>query len=105
MGRPVPRIHSRASALDHFRDQIAKSARYRFDWPERHSAQKNRMKILALELSTIRGSLAWLKDGVDLFVREWSNDRKNSAALFENLGHVTTKIGVPEIIVVGLGPG
>jgi tRNA threonylcarbamoyladenosine biosynthesis protein TsaB len=63
------------------------------------------MKILALELSTIRGSLAWLKDGVDLFVREWSNDRKNSAALFENLGHVTKKIGVPEIIVVGLGPG
>jgi len=89
------------------------------------------MKILALELSTARGSLAWLnseegparanapacrdpgregacatqKDDIDLFEREWPNDRKNSAALFENLDCVTKQFGAPEIIVVGLGPG
>src|SRR5206468_8658712 len=62
------------------------------------------MKILALELSTTRGSLAWLDAAVEL-VREWANDRKNSAALFENLDHVTKQFGAPEIIAVGLGPG
>jgi tRNA threonylcarbamoyl adenosine modification protein YeaZ len=62
------------------------------------------MKILALELSTARGSLAWLNDYVDL-AREWPSDRKNSAAFFENLDEVTRKFGSPEAIVVGLGPG
>jgi tRNA threonylcarbamoyladenosine biosynthesis protein TsaB len=62
------------------------------------------MKILALELSTSRGSLAWLDNEVEL-VREWPNDRKNSAAFFENLEAVTKKVGNPERIVVGLGPG
>jgi tRNA threonylcarbamoyladenosine biosynthesis protein TsaB len=63
------------------------------------------VKILALELSTARGSLAWLDDGVTEFTREWANDRKNSAAFFENLHAVTEKFGVPGTIVVGLGPG
>jgi tRNA threonylcarbamoyl adenosine modification protein YeaZ len=62
------------------------------------------MKILALELSTARGSLAWLDDGVEL-VREWPNDRKNSGALFETFDSVTKKFGAPETIIVGLGPG
>ncbi len=62
------------------------------------------MKILALELSTARGSLAWLDADVEL-AREWANDRKNSAAPFENLDHVTKQFGAPEVIVVGLGPG
>jgi tRNA threonylcarbamoyl adenosine modification protein YeaZ len=62
------------------------------------------MKILAVELSTSRGSLAWLDDEVEL-EREWPNDRKNSAAFFENLEAVTKKVGNPECIVVGLGPG
>ena len=62
------------------------------------------MKILAFELSTSRGSLAWLDDEVEL-VREWPNDRKNSAAFFENLEAVTRKVGNPERIIVGLGPG
>jgi tRNA threonylcarbamoyladenosine biosynthesis protein TsaB len=62
------------------------------------------MKILALELSTSRGSLAWLDDEVEL-AGEWPNDRKNSAAFFENLEAVTKKVGSPECIVVGLGPG
>ena len=62
------------------------------------------MKILALELSTSRGSLAWL-DGKTEFTREWPNDRKHSAAFFENLQAVRTKFGAPETIIVGLGPG
>jgi len=62
------------------------------------------VKTLALELSTARGSLAWLDNEADL-TREWPNDRKNSAVLFENLHAVTEKFGAPDTIVVGLGPG
>jgi len=63
------------------------------------------MKILALELSTARGSLAWLDNDDAKLVREWRSDRKNSAAFFQNLETVTIKFGSPEIIIVGLGPG
>jgi tRNA threonylcarbamoyl adenosine modification protein YeaZ len=63
------------------------------------------MKILALELSTARGSLAWRNKDVDLVVREWPNDRKNSGAFFENLAHVREQFGLPDTIIVGLGPG
>src|SRR5262245_18954319 len=62
------------------------------------------MKTLALELSTARGSLAWLDGKIEL-TREWPNDRKNSAAFFENLQAVREKFGAPETIIVGLGPG
>jgi tRNA threonylcarbamoyladenosine biosynthesis protein TsaB len=62
------------------------------------------MKILALELSTACGSLAWLESQVE-FARKWPNDRKNSAPFFENLQNVRRKFGVPDTIVVGLGPG
>jgi tRNA threonylcarbamoyladenosine biosynthesis protein TsaB len=63
------------------------------------------MKILALELSTARGSLAWLNNDVDLVVREWANDRKNSGMFFENLQEISQTLGSPDKIVVGLGPG
>jgi tRNA threonylcarbamoyl adenosine modification protein YeaZ len=70
------------------------------------------MKILALELSTARGSIAALNDDVDpstalraCLAREWANDRKHSGLFFENLQEVTNKFRVPEMIVVGLGPG
>ncbi len=63
------------------------------------------MKILALELSTTRGSLAWLNDAVDPVVLEWPNDRKNSSAFFENLARVREQFGLPDTIIVGLGPG
>ena len=62
------------------------------------------MKILALELSTARGALAWL-DGEVEAAHEWANDRKNSASFFENLNAATKQFGVPETIIVGLGPG
>jgi len=48
------------------------------------------MKILALELSTARGSLTWL-DGEVEDGHEWPNDRKNSAPFFENLNAVTKR--------------
>ena len=62
------------------------------------------MKTLALELSSARGSLAWLATEIE-FTREWPNDRRNSAAFFENLQIVQEKFGAPETIIVGLGPG
>jgi tRNA threonylcarbamoyl adenosine modification protein YeaZ len=81
------------------------------------------VKTLALELSTARGSLAWLDAGErptrapaaaregacapqnEALVREWPNDRKDSGAFFENLQSVTRKFALPEKIIVGLGPG
>jgi tRNA threonylcarbamoyladenosine biosynthesis protein TsaB len=62
------------------------------------------MKVLALELSTACGSMAWLDGGVEFF-REWPNERKNSGAFFENLGGIRQQFGRPEVIVAGLGPG
>ena len=62
------------------------------------------MKILALELSTARGTLAWL-DGEIEDGHEWPNDRKNSSIFFENLNAITKKFGGPDTIIVGLGPG
>ncbi len=59
------------------------------------------MKILALELSTARGSLAWN----DALVREWPNDRKHSGLFFENLESSRKESGAPDKIIVGLGPG
>jgi tRNA threonylcarbamoyladenosine biosynthesis protein TsaB len=70
------------------------------------------MKILALELSTARGSIAALGDDGDrstalrtCLAREWANDRKHSGLFFDNLQDIAKKFGVPEIIAVGLGPG
>jgi tRNA threonylcarbamoyladenosine biosynthesis protein TsaB len=61
------------------------------------------MKILALELSTARGSLAW--DDGETLEQEWPNDRKNSGPFFASLQGVMAKHGSPDMIVVGLGPG
>lgn len=62
------------------------------------------MKILALELSTAVGSLAWRDAEVEC-VRDWPNDRKDSAAFFKNLQVVRRQFGAPETMIVGLGPG
>ena len=63
------------------------------------------MKILALELSTARGSVAWLDENLDLVEQEWANDRKHSGLFFENVQNITKKFDAPEKIIVGLGPG
>jgi tRNA threonylcarbamoyladenosine biosynthesis protein TsaB len=62
------------------------------------------MKILALETSAARGSAAWLNGEVDL-AREWPNDRKHSGLFFENIAELQKQFGLPETIIVGLGPG
>jgi tRNA threonylcarbamoyladenosine biosynthesis protein TsaB len=64
-----------------------------------------RMKILALELSSARGSIALLAGDKIEFDREWANDRKNSGPFFEHLREVQKQFGEPDTIVVGLGPG
>jgi tRNA threonylcarbamoyladenosine biosynthesis protein TsaB len=84
------------------------------------------MKILALELSSARGSIALLDSGERtrkaspprtvqrsapsppaalLFSREWPNDRKNSGPFFEHLVEVQKQFGKVGTIIVGLGPG
>ena len=63
------------------------------------------MKALALELSSARGSVAFLDSGKQQFDREWPNDRKNSAPFFEYLVEVQKQFGKPDTIIVGLGPG
>jgi len=62
------------------------------------------MKIIALELSSARGSLAW-SDGDVEFSRDWPNDRQDSSAFFQNLAAARKEFGLPDAIVVGLGPG
>ncbi len=63
------------------------------------------MKILAVELSSTSGSIAW-SDGVTApRIFEFANDRKHSGAFFKNLEMCTKRCGKPERIVVGLGPG
>lgn len=63
------------------------------------------MKVLALELSTTHGSLAWLDEGASAVSREWPNDRKHSGPFFKNLADLAKTLGPPETIIVGLGPG
>jgi len=74
------------------------------------------MKILALELSTAQGSLAWIDDvsrpdaiGEHKFnasnLLTWPNDRKDSGPFFDNVQQVVRQFGLPERIIVGLGPG
>lgn len=63
------------------------------------------MKILALELSSARGSIAFLNGHTVEFDREWPNDRKNSGPFFEHLAGVQKQFGKVDTIIVGLGPG
>ncbi|HZR77599.1 MAG TPA: tRNA (adenosine(37)-N6)-threonylcarbamoyltransferase complex dimerization subunit type 1 TsaB [Chthoniobacterales bacterium] len=63
------------------------------------------MKVLALELSSARGSVALLDEDKLEFDQEWPNNRKNSGPFFEHLAEVRKQFGKPDTIVVGLGPG
>ncbi len=63
------------------------------------------MKILALDLSTARGSVAVLENGGEAFLRDFANDRKHSGAFFEALAAAQSCCANPDRIVVGLGPG
>jgi tRNA threonylcarbamoyl adenosine modification protein YeaZ len=61
------------------------------------------MKILALELSSARGSLALMAD--ESLEATWPNDRKNSGIFFEHLSRIRREHGPADVIVAGLGPG
>lgn len=63
------------------------------------------MKILALELSSGQGSVAWLDHDREPFAQTFANDRRHSGLFFENLQLCLTRGGSPDAIVVGLGPG
>ncbi|CAN5626383.1 hypothetical protein BH18VER1_BH18VER1_11580 [soil metagenome] len=63
------------------------------------------MKILAIELSSARGSIAFVADAAESFVSEFANDRKHSGAFFNHLRECVEQYGKPDRIVVGLGPG
>jgi tRNA threonylcarbamoyl adenosine modification protein YeaZ len=63
------------------------------------------MKILALELSSGQGSVAWLEDGGADFARTFANDRKHSGLFFQNLQLCSRERGASDAIVVGIGPG
>lgn len=63
------------------------------------------MKILALELSSARGSIAFHDGEREVFATEFANDRKHSGLFFSNLKHCFEECGNAERIVVGLGPG
>ncbi len=63
------------------------------------------MKVLALELSSGQGSIAWRENDRDPFIRTFANDRKHSGLFFENLQRCSREFGAPDTIVIGLGPG
>lgn len=63
------------------------------------------MKILALELSSAQGSVAWAAEGEGTFTVSFANDRKHSGLFFEHLRQCLQRCGQPDLIVVGLGPG
>jgi tRNA threonylcarbamoyladenosine biosynthesis protein TsaB len=63
------------------------------------------MRILALELSTQQGSVAWIENDQAPFVRTFANNRKHSGLFFESLQDCLKQNGQPDAIVVGLGPG
>ena len=54
------------------------------------------MKILALELSSGQGSVAWLENDREPFVRIFANDRKHSGLFFENLQICSREFGTPD---------
>lgn len=63
------------------------------------------MSILALELSSAVGSIAWRAADGKTVVRQFPADRQHSGLFFENLAELRAAFGLPEKIVVGLGPG
>lgn len=63
------------------------------------------MKVLALELSSPVGSVAFSDGPGRPAFRTFPADRKDSGFFFENLRAIYEVSGPPDLIVVGLGPG
>jgi tRNA threonylcarbamoyladenosine biosynthesis protein TsaB len=84
---------------------------------------RSELKILALDLSSTRGTIALCESGDPpadaaaedgqakrlpysvVAQHDWPNDRRASAPFFSVLDEVVRKYGPPKLIVVGLGPG
>jgi tRNA threonylcarbamoyladenosine biosynthesis protein TsaB len=63
------------------------------------------MKILAIDLSSARGGIAFTNGESSPVVREFPNDRKHSGLFFDHLSDVWKSNPPPDLIAVGLGPG
>lgn len=63
------------------------------------------MKILALELSSGRGSVAWRDGDKDAVGVEFASDRQHSGLFFANLRRALRELPAPERIAIGVGPG
>ena len=63
------------------------------------------MKVLALELSSAVGSIAFCGDDETTDFRTFPADRKDSRFFYQNLSAVYQHHGSPDLVVVGLGPG
>jgi tRNA threonylcarbamoyladenosine biosynthesis protein TsaB len=105
VGGSIPRIDPSTGAVDSIRNEISGP-----------SGDPDRMKLLAIDLSSGRGSLAWFEDVVAssttddnqpaaVDICDWPNDRKNSTQFFESLGRTVQEFGSPRKIIIGLGPG
>src|SRR4051794_5917036 len=63
------------------------------------------MTILALELSTAVGSVAFRHADGTTVVSQFPADRQHSGLFFEHLSKLRQSCGLPAKIAVGLGPG
>jgi tRNA threonylcarbamoyladenosine biosynthesis protein TsaB len=63
------------------------------------------MKVLALELSSTVGSVAFCEEDGEPVFKVFPADRKDSGLFYENLQSTLATAAKPELIVVGLGPG
>ncbi len=63
------------------------------------------MRVLALELSSAIGSIAFCDQGELREFRIFPADRKDSGLFYENLQEIYQAVATPDVIAVGLGPG
>jgi tRNA threonylcarbamoyl adenosine modification protein YeaZ len=63
------------------------------------------VKVLALELSSPVGSVAFLDETGARHLKVFPADRKDSGLFYENLRVIHQTCASPDVIVVGLGPG
>ena len=63
------------------------------------------MKVLALELSSSLGSVAFREGDGTAVVRQFPADRKHSGFFYQNLSAIHQECGAAEVIAIGLGPG
>jgi tRNA threonylcarbamoyladenosine biosynthesis protein TsaB len=63
------------------------------------------MKVLALELSSSLGSVAFHDGDGAVVVRQFPADRKHSGFFYENLRAIHQENGPANVIAIGLGPG